>query len=153
MQTFAEHFAAANGGPIQYERRKLYWTYWLTVKEGDEISLRFVRAIDSPVQGLGIKTEKCHVQVADTTAKSIALWTDTAPKEVNLRAVKAKAGARIGLFNQWRDEKYGSTMYHLNNAAMEVQAQPDGSFLIRCSDGWGEADFNDLVLVLSHRSA
>jgi hypothetical protein len=153
MQTFAEQFAATKGGPIHYDRRELHWTYWLAVNGGDEIALRFLRSADSPLQGIGIKAEKCHVQVANVTAKSLGLWTDTAPKDVLLRVVKAKRGARVGFFNQWRDEKYGSTMYHLNNAAMEIQPQPDGSALLRCSDGWGEPDFNDLVLTLSHRPA
>lgn len=67
-------------------------------------------------------------------------------EERHLRRDQCEGGARVVITNQWRDEKYGSTMYKLNNAAMEVLDQTDGSLLLRCSDGWGDADFNDLVV-------
>jgi hypothetical protein len=55
--------------------------------------------------------------------------------------------------NQWRDEKFGSTMYRLNNAAMEILPQEDGvSVVMRCSDGWGEPDFDDLVIQLTQQA-
>lgn len=146
MQTFAERFGAAKDAPIHYNGRDLHRQFVLPVKKGDSIGLRFLRATDRPVQGVGVKCEKCEISIADTRARSFGLWTDTAPSEVILNVVKAQADARVVFFNQWRDEKYGSTMYHLNNAAMEIVPQPDGSVLLRCSDGWGEPDFNDLVL-------
>jgi hypothetical protein len=37
----------------------------------------------------------------------------------------------------------------VNNAAMDVQPQPDSSLLVRCSDGWEGPDFNDLVFQIS----
>lgn len=148
MQTFTERFEAANGGPIQHEGRELQKSFSLPVKKGDSFELRFLRAAERPVQGLGLKCEGCKLMIADTVAASIALWTDTAPESVSIQVVKAKPGARVIIFNQWRDEKYGSTMYHLNNAAMEIVPQPDGWITLRCSDGWGDPDFNDLIAAL-----
>ena len=153
VQTFADQFAARDGQPIRHEGRELHAVYWLPVKKGDSVSLRFIRYVDRPIQGLGIRTEKCDVRVGDVVGKHIGLWTDTAPREVLLDVVKARDGARVGVFNQWRDAKYGTTMYSLNNAAMEVLEQQDGSLLLRCSHGCGDVDFSDLVVDLRLRAA
>jgi hypothetical protein len=152
MLTFTQRFDAANGGPIEYEGRQLHAAHTLSVAEGDRIALQFLHSIDRPVQGLGVKCEKCEIAVAQAVAKSLALWTDTAPPDVELQIVKAGKGARVTFFNQWRDEKYGTTMYRLNNAAMDIVPQDDGSDVLRCSDGWGEqVDFNDLVVKLTQK--
>jgi len=148
MQTLRDLFDIAGRGPIHFEGRELRASLVFDVTKNDKVNLRFQRATDSPVQGLGVECRKCELRIANTVAKNLALWTDTAPKEVLLEVVRAKPGATITIFNQWRDEKYGSTMYHLNNAAIEVVAQADGSVLLRCSDGWGEPDFDDLVVSL-----
>jgi hypothetical protein len=117
------------------------------------------------VQGLGIKLADARgaLEVAGTRARGIVLWTDTAPRDVECLVLKAKRGATLSLVNQWRDEKYGTTMYSLNAAAIDIQSQSDGSVRLLCSDGWGtEPDFEDLVVRLrverapshnSHRSA
>ena len=152
METFAERFERNKGAPIQYQGHELFTSYVLTVRSGDCISVRVLRAIDRPIQGIGIKCDKCEIRVSDTVGKSIALWTDTAPRDVLLHVGKAKAGAKVTFFNQWRDEKYGSTMYHLNNAAIQPEPQPDGSVLLRCSDGWGDPDLDDLVVQITLKS-
>ncbi|WP_337169514.1 hypothetical protein [Gemmatimonas aurantiaca] len=151
MTTFADQFQSTNGAPIRYDGRELHAKLAFQVKNGDTIELRFLRSAERPVQGIGITCEKCEIRVASTTAKRIGLWADTAPRTVTLEVVKARTDAHVIFFNQWRDEKYGSTMYRVNNAAMELVPQPDASILVRCSDGWGEPDFNDLVFQIVHR--
>jgi hypothetical protein len=49
------------------------------------------------------------------------------------------------VLDQWKDMKYGSTMYRLNDAAMQIDHGADGSLLFKCSDGWGQPDFGDLI--------
>ena len=151
MTTFADQFQSTNGAPIRYDGRELHAKLNLQVKNGDTIELRFLRSAERPVQGIGITCGKCEIRVASTTAKRIGLWTDTALRTVTLEVVKAGTDAHVIFFNQWRDEKYGSTMYRVNNAAMELVPQPDASILVRCSDGWGQPDFNDLVFQIVHR--
>jgi hypothetical protein len=136
---------------IEYEGRHLQLAYKLTVAKGDRVHFLFERFASRPVQGLGIKLwdSRGALDVASFRTRNFALWTDTAPRHVECLVVKAKAGAQLSVMNQWRDEKYGTTMLGLNAAAMEVRHEPDGSILLQCSDGWGlEANFNDLVVRL-----
>lgn len=148
MTTFADAFERAKGQPIDYEGRKVQLSYWLPVSDGDHVGIKFLRYASTPVQGLGLTAERCQLRVVSITSSNVVLWTDTAPRDVEIRVVKAKPGARLGLMNQWRDAKYGTTLMGINNAAMEFQPQSDGSVVLRCSDGWGEPDFNDLVVRL-----
>ena len=136
---------ANSGQPIEYEGRRLHWTYTIAVTKEAMLTLLFLRAAERPVQGIGIKAEKCRLEIAGTRGTDIALWADTAPRRVPMRVSNPRNGALLRFWNQWRDEKHGTTMYRLNNAAMEVLPQPDGSVLFRCSDGWLGPDFDDLV--------
>jgi len=152
-ETLSKRFEAANGATIFYEGRELHRSLVLPVSRGDSLDLRFVRSTERPVQGFGIKCERCQVKVADTLATNVALWRDTAPSEITINVAKAKPGARILIRNYWRDEKYGTTMYYLNNAAIEIVYRADGVIVLHCSDGWLGPDFEDLVAEIRVRSA
>ncbi len=152
MPTLAEFFAASESGRIQWDGHELVRDLVVEVADGDEIFIHFLRSCVTPVQGVGINTHLCQIEVAGTRAAHIGLWRDTAPAEVALRVVAARRGATITLFNQWRDEKHGTTLYHLNNAAMEIGQEPHDSFLVRCSDGWGPVDFGDLEFRVALKS-
>lgn len=149
--TLQQTFIASKGEPIQYEGRTLYWTYWLPVMPGDLIAIRFVAATKRPVQGIGIVGVDCLLQVVGSRGKHFALWTDSAPSDVNIHTVKAKQGARLGIFNQWRDTKYGTTLYRLNDAAIELEELESGAVVLHCSDGVGEFNRSDLVVEVSLR--
>jgi hypothetical protein len=73
LQTLAEQFDAANGGSIQYGGRELHPRYVTGVNADDTIRLTFLRAVDSPVQGIGVKCEKCEVSIAGSVSSSVAL--------------------------------------------------------------------------------
>jgi hypothetical protein len=144
--SFAQAFIAQKGDPIEVDGRRLYWTYWLPVRAGDAIHVGFEHFIGHPVQGIGLFTEKAELELEGLTGKKFALWTDTAPKRVALRVVKASKGARVGVYNRWRFGENGLTQYRENDAAIDVVPQDDGSVILRCSDGVGPADFNDLTV-------
>jgi len=145
-RALADLLSKSEGGTIEVDGRSLRATHSVTVSEGASLRLVFLRSASAPVQGLGLHGVNCSLKIGGVTNKDLALWCDTAPRNVTCDVVNVKAGARVEITNQWRDDKYGTTMYKLNNAAMEVLEQADNSLLLRCSDGWGDADFNDLVV-------
>jgi hypothetical protein len=151
MPDFGPLWNSAPGGTIEYEGRRLQRSYQLLVAQGDRLHFLFEEFVQRPVQGLGIRLDdrRGALEVAGTQARDLVLWTDTAARHVECVVRKAKPGAHLRLMNQWRDEKYGTTMLGLNAAAMEVLPQSDGSIILACSDGWGtEPNFSDLVMRL-----
>lgn len=146
--TLAEKFAEAKGGPIVHEGQTLHWTYWLPVSKGQAIEVTFLSATSRPLQGVGVIIEGGELEVASIKSKQFALWSDTAPEHIMLRVARAKDSARVGFFNQWRDEVHGSTMYRINDAAIRVDHRPDGAAILHCSDGRGELNLTDMVVQL-----
>jgi hypothetical protein len=143
---FTKAFMESNGEPISYQGRTLRDAYELSVTEGERLEIAFERATPSPVQGIGIGANAKGVQLEtnDQKGKQFVLWADTAPPRVEILVRKAKPNTPLRIWNVWRDEKYGMTMYGVNAAAIEVCDQSDGSVLLRCSDGWKGPDFEDL---------
>lgn len=146
MSSLQDEFDRVDGRPIEYRGRTVCLSYWVKLTGRSRLTIRFLRAVVAPPQGLGLTAEACQLSVGRTSTRHMVLWRDTAPDTVHVEVTDTQPGARIGIMNQWRDEVYGTTLLGLNNAAMDVQPQLDGSLLMRCSDGCAGPDFNDLVV-------
>lgn len=145
---FVAEFVKSNGQPISYGGRTLRQSWGVPVTLGDTVLIRFERFVAKPVQGIGIAGlgKGTRLMLAAEEGKDFVLWTDTAPREVVVAIRKATPGSVVRIWNVWRDVKYGTTLYGLNAAAIDVHENADGSVLLQCSDGWGGPDFNDLVV-------
>jgi hypothetical protein len=152
MSDFTAAFLKSKGAPIEYQGRWLYLGYWFPVSVGDEIRVTFVKFAKQPVQGLrvGTRGKGCQLELAQQRGDDFVLWAETAPRLVKILVVEARSGAEVGLWNVWRDDKHGTMMYGVNNAAIDVNRQPDGRVLLMCSDGRGKPDFDDLVVEVEH---
>ncbi len=81
--------------------------------------------------------------MAGQSAKSLVLWTDTAPAAVEVACSPAKQAMRLSLQNCWREQD--GVMSSLGSAGMRVEEQ-EGGLLIRASDWTSPPDFTDLVV-------
>src|SRR5437016_7001316 len=120
MATFAQEFARNKGQPIQYGDRTLVLSYVMAVERGDIVRLVFDHYVKSPVQGIRVsaREKSCFLESAGERSRDFVFWTDTAPREVSLKVAKGTNGCHLVIWNVWRDEKHGTTMYGLNNAAI-----------------------------------
>lgn len=87
---------------------------------------------------------KGRLFVNNQEAKHIILWVDTAPSDVEIVCKAPRTGAVIRIWNAWRDSA-GTTQAWLRNAGMLVDATGAG-VILRCSDGLGPPDFDDLIV-------
>jgi hypothetical protein len=147
MTDFYSMFLASNGKPISVDGRLVHLAYRRPISKGWHGHIVFESSSQGPVQGLRLTLKRGRLRVADTEGQQIVLWRDTAPTEVPLTVSSAPRGAELVVVNVWRDAKHGTTMQGVNNAGMLVELHDDGVRL-RCSDGWGPADFTDLVVRL-----
>ena len=154
MPDFTRAFVESNGAPIQYDGRTLHSSLRLPVSAGDRVHIFFEHFVARPVQGLVIQAaNRAHkLAIAPTSHNMFVLWTDTAPRHVEVAApAKARKPVELVLNNVWRDEKYGTMMYGVNAAAMVIEQPRADEWTLACSDGWNvEPDFTDLVLRLVH---
>lgn len=114
------------------------------------LTIEFVSTESAFRQGLSIKVRGGIAQINQVSAGTFALWTDTAPKvvDVDLRWTK-KARRALQLWNIW--EINGITHAWLGNAAMRIDKQDEKSWLLHCSNGLGEPNFDDLVARIYQR--
>lgn len=115
----------------------------------ERLVLEFVRAKESPVQGLRLKIRGGLLVVNDVTTDELLLWRDTAPERVIVK-VERRRGARLSLkvWNVWRGG-LDTVQAWLGNAGMRVASSSDGGWIdLRCSDGIGPATFDDLEVRL-----
>ena len=142
-------FAADTVGPVSHNGRELWLSYRIPVGTGDRIHLLFERFSSRPRQGMQLMmaNRRHQLAIAGHEGRQFVLWADTAPRHVEVEITKAGRGGTLVLMNAWQDEKYGTMLYGLNWAAMDVSAEADGTLLIDCSDGYGlEPSFGDLVV-------
>ena len=154
---FAALFKESDNRPIEWEGHWLYPFLSLHVSRGDFLDISILRSAKAPIQGLSLSatSRKVELETNGTSGRSFALWSDTAPKHTRVKVLRpVRSSAEIMIRNIWRDEKYGATMYALNAAAIQIDQQGDNEWVLRCSDGWGTPDFNDLIVLVRHvRSA
>jgi hypothetical protein len=141
-----ERFIAARGGPIRHADRELIWTYQLHVSTRDIVRVRFRDYVRDPVQGLAIDCADCEVRIAEQAGTKFQVWTDSAPESFAIHVWRAKPGAQLKFFNVWGDASHSPMMYRLNNAAILVESQGTAEAVLRCSDGMGELQLDDLVV-------
>jgi len=94
-----------------------------------------------------------RMRISGHEAARYVLWSHTAPRQVQIDITKAGRGSELCFYNGWEDLKYGTLLYGLRYAAIDVQPQPDGSICLHCSDGWGDANFTDLQVRVTHERA
>ena len=141
-------FAASHGEPIEFGGQTLHLRLDIVAPPKSRLHVLFESSLASPVQGLAVSARqpKHKLKVMGTSARHLVLWRDTAPKHVEVELPSARQPLSVVIYNVWRGEKYGTTMYGVNAAAMRVTEEGPGKWLLECSDGWGtEANFSDLV--------
>jgi hypothetical protein len=144
----AQRFQAAQGAPIEVDGQTAQMTYEpppLSEPARLEVELE---TSSGHVQGLRIKARGGDVVINDQALDDIVLWTDTAPPvtTAELRPKGSKPLA-IRMWNVWRDEA-GTMQAWIGDAGIVVEDDGSGTVTLRCSDGYDEPSFDDLLVKL-----
>lgn len=152
-------FAAGRTGPVAYEDRQLWLAHRTALRSGDRLHIEFESFRKEPLQGLGVEcvNRKHRLEVAGQALSGFTLWTDTAPRHVEITLLGKRTAGEVALMNVWRLPGYEQVRFSgVNAAAMSVTTVRPDEWLLECSDGYGlEAPtFDDLVVrVLVERAA
>jgi hypothetical protein len=150
-KTLSDMFAAAKAPRIDWAGESVYAIYEIDPVP-DGMIVEFLRAKDAPVQGLSLTAKGGMLMINNIEASDIALWHDTAPAKVSVR-VKRKPRAKMTLkfWNIWRQGTGETSIIQAwqGDAGMRIDKVGGGKeLLLRCSDGEGPVDFNDLKVRL-----
>lgn len=143
MTTLAERYAEEKSNRIEFDGRTVFGMFTVIV-EG-EFSVRFVRSVAQPPQGVRISAKR-SMKVLNSKSTSFALWHEDADEfRVGLPAGKPQ---KVQISTVWRSER-GSIQTWLGNYGMIVQRQGE-SVRFLCSNGPGEPTFDDVEFVVGN---
>jgi hypothetical protein len=146
-ETFSDIFLREHTDLIVVEGREIRRRLVLPgIEPGGVLRVTFERYQTSVPQGINLSTKKGKFEAAGERSADIVLWVDTAPEVVDLRMTN-QVPADVVIWNTWRGWggwPTGSTGY----AGMLVETLNDHSWRLRCSDGVGGPDFDDLVVTV-----
>ncbi|MCE9637678.1 MAG: hypothetical protein K8T90_18415 [Planctomycetes bacterium] len=146
-KTFGELYAATRGGPIRYEGHDVHPAYEITTSAPIALDVGFVRASPTVRQALRVAVDGGTILVNGQQLRDVILWTDTAPPRQRLDVQPNGAQCRITVWNAWDD---GGMQAWIGDCGMLIEPTSTGVRL-RCSDGVGGPDFDDLVVELVTR--
>lgn len=145
MSDLSEAFAEAQSNVITWNGMELHGLIeFATLPEF--IKIRFRAAKSAPVQGLRFRATGAMLTVNGHDGGDFVLWHDRSPQDVDVRVRKIGGGEwSLKLWNVWRGGM-DATQAWLGNAAIRIEGDVTASsFRMLCSDGVGEAAFDDLV--------
>lgn len=142
-KTINELLAEAGGQPILYGGKQVRGSHKMEVPASHDVQLRFLHASAARRQGLSVKVDKGAFAIAGAAGKSFILWADSAP-DIILMQNNSRGPAAIHLYNSWSTPGGGTDAF-IGNAGIIVDVQ-GGKTYLRCSDGLGEATFDDLAV-------
>jgi hypothetical protein len=145
-KTLTEYFRENPGQPVQIDGVVMRGIYKKEIEAERTVRVRFVGATAERPQAISLQLEKGKLRVNDQELKSVILWNTTAPTEVMVELLPNGKQATFKVWNSWKDER-GTTHAWIGNAGMTINETADKAIL-KCSDGVGPIDVNDLVVEL-----
>lgn len=143
-------FPELSPGPVIIEGRTLWLVHWLPVVEGDRVYLRFEAVAGHRRQGIRASVERHHnlLRAGDETGNVLTLWADRGPRLREIEHPQVDEPRQLALTNCWDED--GRTAFMEGPAWLEVEPQPDGTVLLRASDGTSPVGRPTLVVRVSH---
>jgi hypothetical protein len=141
MKSIEDLFMNSKGRPVVYDGRTIQMDDCLIVREGQILKVKFERVNSDWRQGVCLSTDGIFEVNNLKIEKSIVLWQDSAPTEVELMVHSRNGECRVK--NVW-DAGDGVMQSWHNGAAMIVEELPTCR-LYKCNEGRGDACFDDLI--------
>ncbi len=143
-KTLAQLFKESKGRPVTYGHCLVHGAVFRNVAKPGRFIVRFIKAVRKPVQALMIDIDVGILLIADTESAKMILRLDTSPDVVEVLYRPSGQSSRIAIYNGWINDKGGVDAW-LVHAGMLVE-DAGNKMILRCSDGWGEPTFDDLIV-------
>lgn len=146
MAQLAERFQESRGAPVDWQGRSVHMMHEMVVSADETLAIKFSELSPARPQALRLKALNGRLEVNDQLLGDVVLWSDSSPERV-VAAVHPKDGRGtvvVRVWNAWRDTA-GTMQAWIGNAGMLVDIDGDGTVHLRCSDGFDDPTFEDLV--------
>ncbi len=149
MPDLSERFMETDAKSIDVDGRTVVQMYEREVTDGTTVEVEFLNTAGDRVQGLNLSLTDGELEVNEERVRDVVLYTDTAPREVRLICHTGGGPATLQVWNSWRAQSgEDRDDAWIGEAGIVVDDQGSGEVVLRCSDGIGPPDFDDLVVRL-----
>src|SRR6056297_3368582 len=150
--TLAERFERERTDTVRHQGRIVRAVAHLPVRDGDRVTVRFLHAGDARPQGLKLGLDEGELEVDGCRGAVVVLWASKCPPEVEL-TVHGAGASMLDAWNCW--SLGGVDTSWIGNAGIVTRtvtvADARTAVDLRCSDGVGPADFDDLEVEITVR--
>ena len=148
--TLAERFQASGGAPVEWGNQLVHMYEVLELRASTAMRIEFLELSPARPQALRLKTRGGRLELNGQLLDDIVLWSDSAPEVVVATAHPDKSGKpmSVRVWNAWRDAE-GTMQAWIGNAGMLIEGDSNTGLVLRCSDGFDEPTFSDLVAKLA----
>lgn len=144
-----ELFREKNGAPIEWNGKTVHMMYEMPVIQTPAIlRISFVKVSSERPEALRLKAHKGQLDVNGQLLDDVVLWSDTSPQTIDVAAKPSTKKMTVRAWNAWRDS-IGVMQAWIGNAGIVVDESASGGVVLRCSDGYGDPAFDDLVVELT----
>lgn len=141
----SDQFAASRGDPVELDGQLVWPMLRIPCEEGDRFRIRLSAPRGRAGQGVSLSLRGGTLGIDSWRSRDFVLWQETAPETVVVSVMALRKGAgSLLVWNCWRGPQ-GQEMAWLRNAGMIV-CQHEDAWSLRCSDGHGDAVFDDLLV-------
>jgi len=149
----AERFQANQGAPIEWHGHLIHMMYEVTAPEGSPaLQIQFTHTNTQRPQALRLKLRGGNIEINQQRLDDVVLWAEDVPGPVVGQLLPKKPGNPVALrtWNAWRDHT-GAMQAWIGNSGIIIEVPAKGATTLKCSDGFGEPSFDDLIVQLSFR--
>lgn len=146
-EKLADLFGKAQAPTVTWRGQLVYSMFQLpSLAAGTAVRIVFDDPNPARPQGLRLKARHGALRIAAQDLDDVVLWSDSAPRTVEAQIRSRTGDVNLRIWNCWRDP-IDTTQAWIGNAGMLVESTESG-FLLRCSDGFDDVTFDDLVAVV-----
>jgi hypothetical protein len=145
--SLSELFQASGGKPIQWEDQLVHMMFeFADLDAGKELRIDFSQPNPARPEALRLKSRGGSLELNGKLLDDVVLWSDSAPHSVfaGLHPKRAGQPMSVRVWNAWRDE-LGTMQAWIGNSGMLIEELRDHVTMLRCSDGFDDPSFDDLV--------
>jgi hypothetical protein len=148
--TLGERFRRSSSAQLEVNGRTVHALFERRLG-GPEVVRLELRSSRPRPEGVCLKIVGGNLLINEQRLREAVLWTETAPGCVRIVCQPKETGAVLKVWNTWKDEQ-GTQHAWIGNAGMLAESTADG-VILRCSDGIGDVDFEDLIVSLQFEPA
>jgi hypothetical protein len=150
-EKLSDLFERARSPSVTWNGQVVHSMYEMPADEGTVLRIEFADPNPARPQGLRLKVRGGSLRFEDRELDDVVLWSDSAPRVVTAGVRPNRGNAVVRVWNCWRDPA-DTVQAWIGNAGMLVEETANG-VVLRCSDGYDDATFDDLVVVIDAAAA